>query len=414
MPPSDNQQVMQKDVDRTCQCLSFFQGCGGRQKLKNILSAWVVYDSLESQRSSAIGYVQGMNVIVTTLLWHSGDEEACFWVFVAMMKHYDLRFMFAPPDMPGLKMRMFTLLQLVQQEMPDLSVHLAEHLQNKLGVILSDWLLSLFAGFMPLDPLGVLWDSFFKEGFIAIYHLILARLRCLEPWLLAETDFGRLVYLIKFTHVEFDWSSSQPKAIVLEKCSGPACDDNCIDGDELIIPESSASGWTCLICNGSEACVSWETFVVLLLKAETTPVTTVMQLERMFNNSRAPRKHMLGDSDEPKSNSEEVAVAPSKAEIEYFTISDDGDCGSDGVGIQSKCQEDRAIARAEPCSSATERNEDVAETDTDRLLCENHNLRFALAMANEEFCQTKRLLADAESEIDRLRRAHESPSRSDA
>merc|ERR1712039_911650 len=100
-------------------------------------------------------------------------------------------------------MRSFTVMQLLQEEMPDLSEHLAEYLQNNLGLLLHGWLLSLFAGFVPLGSLALLWDVFFDEGYIAIYRLILARLRCLEPWLLAETDFGRLEYLIRSTHIDF-------------------------------------------------------------------------------------------------------------------------------------------------------------------------------------------------------------------
>ncbi|CAE7947915.1 Tbc1d1, partial [Symbiodinium sp. KB8] len=151
-----------------------------------------------------------MNFIVTALLWHCMAEEAVFWLFVATVHNYDLRSMFEAPDMHGLKVRSFTIAQLVHQEMPDLSAHLAEHMQNSLSLLFTEWLLTLFAGSMPLTPLAILWDHFFQEGYSVIYRLILARLRCLRPWLLAETDFGVLVHLVKNAHLDFIGPDCRP------------------------------------------------------------------------------------------------------------------------------------------------------------------------------------------------------------
>jgi hypothetical protein len=188
--------------------------------LINILFAWVVHDgghdedsadpekhatsTVDTKTSQAVGYVQGMSFIAMNLLWHAGKEEAAFWVFAAMMQRYDLRQMFEPPDMRGLQMRTFTIAQLLQYTMPELSKHLAEYLHNSMGLVLTDWLLTLFSSSMALGPLAELWDRFFVDGYRCIYCLILARLRCLQPWLLREKDFTRLTHLIHFAHVNFD------------------------------------------------------------------------------------------------------------------------------------------------------------------------------------------------------------------
>ncbi|CAJ1355275.1 unnamed protein product, partial [Effrenium voratum] len=158
----EKERQLQLDVERTWPSLSIFaDGCSGRESLSNLLKAWIVYDgeTVQEQRQQeasieAVGYVQGMNFIVMALLWHAGAEEAAFWLFVAMVHHYNLRGMFEPPDMHGLKVRSFTIAQLVQQEMPDLSAHLAEHLQNSLSLLFTEWLLTLFAGSLPLVPLA--------------------------------------------------------------------------------------------------------------------------------------------------------------------------------------------------------------------------------------------------------------------
>ena len=214
----EKERQLELDVGRTWPSLCIFaEGCG-RDSLSNLLKAWIVYDGETAQEhrqkasngegtpsgaSEAVGYVQGMNFIVMALLWHAGAEEAAFWLFVALVQNYDLRSMFEAPDMHGLKVRSFTIVQLVHQEMPDLSAHLAEHLQNSLSLLFTDWLLTLCAGSVPLVPLSHLWDEFFDQGYSVIYRLILARLRCLRPWLLGETDFGALVHLVKNAHVDF-------------------------------------------------------------------------------------------------------------------------------------------------------------------------------------------------------------------
>lgn len=233
----DKERQLQLDLDRTWPSLRMFsEHSGGRQSLANLLKAWIIFDGNEAQqasnvdrcqeasaevagavgrrktsrRSEAVGYVQGMNFIVTALLWHCMAEEAVFWLFVATVHNYDLRSMFEAPDMHGLKVRSFTIAQLVHQEMPDLSAHLAEHMQNSLSLLFTEWLLTLFAGSMPLTPLAILWDHFFQEGYSVIYRLILARLRCLRPWLLAETDFGVLVHLVKNAHLDFIGPDCRP------------------------------------------------------------------------------------------------------------------------------------------------------------------------------------------------------------
>merc|ERR1712107_153666 len=206
------------------------------------------YDSTHRQ---AIGYVQGMSSIASHLLWHAGSEEQASRVFVAMMQHYGLRCMFEAPDMHGLKMLSFIVSQLLLEAMPDLGEHLAEHLQNKLGVALADWLVTIFATSVPLDPLALFWDFFFEEGYTAVYRLILARLRCLRPFLLRETDFGNLVRLIKSTHVEFDFSSGTPTASVPQS----------IAHDSGMMQPA----WLCLCCNGSASCSSWQTLVAVCL-----------------------------------------------------------------------------------------------------------------------------------------------------
>lgn len=261
--------------------------------------------------ASCVGYVQGMSFLAMNLLWHAGREEAAFWVFVAMMQRYDLRCMFQAPDMHGLRKRTFATTQLLHYAMPALSDHLAEYLQNNLGLLLTDWLLTLFASSVALGPLGQLWDRFFELGFVWIYRVILARLRCLQKWLLEETDFARLMHIVRFAHVDFDWVNGQvaPRLRSLHpgsaagtaevaRAAGPAKQgllQRLVRGRrrrqgevEVAPPEEPAysgqpAAWTCQVCNGSEDCWSWQTIVTVLANDERLPASVAERFEAMFS-----------------------------------------------------------------------------------------------------------------------------------
>eukprot|EP00928_Gymnodinium_smaydae_P063860 TRINITY_DN4733_c0_g1_i2.p1 TRINITY_DN4733_c0_g1~~TRINITY_DN4733_c0_g1_i2.p1 ORF type:complete len:497 (+),score=125.98 TRINITY_DN4733_c0_g1_i2:590-2080(+) len=328
--------------------------------LTNVLDAWVVYDEEvgcggttldEAEGWGPVGYVQGMSYIAMNLLWHAGCEVQTFWLFVGLMHGYGLRCMFEPPDMSGLQARVFTVQQLLQYVMPSLSSHLAEHLQNSLGLIITDWLLTLFASSVALSPLAELWDKFFTAGYSVVYRLILARLRCLQQWLMAETDFSSLTFLIRSAHVNFDridgrlvarlkapsngagavagavcasnggeterhprrWRHRIKSAFGIGSTSGaPAVDASDSNGasaglcgqsgarpagvDEAdggaVVPESSAGppagGWTCAHCNSSEECESWLALVTELSEAEQVPVDLIRHFECIFGGPTLP------------------------------------------------------------------------------------------------------------------------------
>jgi hypothetical protein len=53
-----------------------------------------------SKYDQSIGYVQGMNFIVGSLLYHC-SEEIAFWLFVSLIEDYEMRDIFQP-KLPGL------------------------------------------------------------------------------------------------------------------------------------------------------------------------------------------------------------------------------------------------------------------------------------------------------------------------
>lgn len=99
-----------------------------------------------SKYDNTIGYVQGMNFIVGSLLLHA-TEEIAFWLFVSLLEDYQMRDIYQP-QLPGLYKHVAILQHLIEMELPTL----AEHFQL-LGVSIemyaSDWIFALYTNVIP-------------------------------------------------------------------------------------------------------------------------------------------------------------------------------------------------------------------------------------------------------------------------
>ncbi|KAK1937339.1 TBC domain containing protein [Babesia divergens] len=175
------------DIRRTYPSLGFYNKYG-RVMLRRILTTYAFFDP-------DVGYVQGLNFVVANLLWHCVEEQA-FWAFVSLMYLYDCRCMYLP-RLPGVFKRCEVLEKCLAEHIPRLSQHLS-NVGVHIPMIASDWFMTLCANSIPIKPLGRLWDSFFAEGWIAIYRFIIHRLKQFEPYLLTMHDVADIMKVIKY------------------------------------------------------------------------------------------------------------------------------------------------------------------------------------------------------------------------
>ena len=68
-----------------------------------------------------MGYVQGMNFIVGSLLMHC-SEEVTFWLFVALIEDYEMRDIYMP-GLPGLYKHIAIMEYLMERHLPTLYEH---------------------------------------------------------------------------------------------------------------------------------------------------------------------------------------------------------------------------------------------------------------------------------------------------
>lgn len=149
-----------------------------------------------SNYEKSVGYVQGMNFIVAALLYHTG-EVATFWLLCFLMERYELKRVLSA-GMEGLLYHEQQLELLGRQHLPELFRHF-DKTYVSLSLFTTDWIISIFLNFIPLDLTHIYFDVLFEHGWPVFYELIIQLLRHYEQDLLKLDDAGEIVGLIKQT-----------------------------------------------------------------------------------------------------------------------------------------------------------------------------------------------------------------------
>ena len=138
----------------------------GQRSLYNVLKAYAVYDR-------SVGYVQGMGFVTGVLLLYMCEEDA-FWTLVALLKgahpgRAPLQGMYQE-GLPLLREYLVRFEQLVQDNLPRLARHFAEH-----GVVptmyCSQWFITVFSYTLPFACLLRVWDAFLFEGMDVVFRV---------------------------------------------------------------------------------------------------------------------------------------------------------------------------------------------------------------------------------------------------
>jgi Rab-GTPase-TBC domain len=102
--------------------------------------------------SSQVGYVQGMNFICGSLLYHC-KEEAAFWLFIMLMEDYDLEEVYSK-GLPGLYKHSIMIEKLLstQKSLEYVYEQLKAH-QIKIDMFATDWIFTLFSNIIPIETM---------------------------------------------------------------------------------------------------------------------------------------------------------------------------------------------------------------------------------------------------------------------
>ena len=156
-------------------------------QLRNVLVAY-------SQRNPNIGYCQGLNFIVATILSQGFSEEECFWLFVQILEHY------LPVEyynsMSGIILDQKIFDYLFRAKLQKLSKAM-EKIGIESGLFTVQWFICMFAFTFKREVVTFVWDHIFFLGYSVIFQVGLASIWLLRKKLLQQSDFVQTLTFIE-------------------------------------------------------------------------------------------------------------------------------------------------------------------------------------------------------------------------
>ena len=182
----DNAQL-NLDLPRTFPSVEYLASGTGRAALGRILRTFCAY-------SPNLGYVQGMNYIAATLLWHTTEVDA-FWLFVVLIEDFELRDNFIS-GFPGLTKHYHAIEFLINQHLPELYNHFL-NANIAVQMFATEWIMTLFTSVIPLEQSQRVLNKFFKHGWTFMYKLCLEILTRLSGKLLLTRNIAQILNILK-------------------------------------------------------------------------------------------------------------------------------------------------------------------------------------------------------------------------
>lgn len=196
---------IRRDINRTYPHHPMFKkDSTGFKALETLLIAYCKYDR-------CIGYVQGMNFIMGSLMYHCTEPDIVFWLFVTIIEQYQLCDNYKG-DLKGIHKHCGALKVLLEDELPSLNQHFDKY-DMTIEMFAMDWVLGLFASIIPLEHMGRFYDSFFDEKWTFFYKVVLVFLKDIQAELLQEEEMCDVLFTLKTlaTPIRSDYSPMTSK-----------------------------------------------------------------------------------------------------------------------------------------------------------------------------------------------------------
>jgi len=175
-----------RDVTRTYPNNPFFEFGKGTQLLFSVLKAYSVYDQ-------NIGYCQGMGFVAGHLLMYMPEQDA-FWVMVQLFRKPKLQLGSQYlSGLPGLENKLFILDKMIEKLFP--KVHRNFETEGvHTAMFASAWFMTIYAGSLPLELVGRIWDLYLMEGTQIIFKIALTLIKLAQDVMLTLSFEKKLHY----------------------------------------------------------------------------------------------------------------------------------------------------------------------------------------------------------------------------
>ena len=147
--------------------------------LKNILENY-------SLRNPNVGYCQGLNFIVATLMQLGFDESESFWMFAQIIEHYTPTSYYN--SMAGVILDQKVFDQFFSHKLRKIANHL-----EKLGIesclFTVQWFICMFSFNFSREVVCLIWDAIFLYGHSISFSIGLCALNIIKDSILSQKDF---------------------------------------------------------------------------------------------------------------------------------------------------------------------------------------------------------------------------------
>jgi len=213
---------IEKDIYRTNPDWKYLnQEIGGGKILGRILITFSKYDPI-------MGYVQGMNFIAASLLYHA-EEYLAFWLMAMIFETFEMRDIYLP-GLPGLSKHAQLIDILLLNSTPNIYTHFCKY-EVKVTMYSTEWILTLFGSVIPIELMGEFYDNLLKYEWPFFYKLVLALISNFKTAILKETDFTGILSILKSQNNITKKTITNPHTIVADwhKLFSVAVNSNNVD-----------------------------------------------------------------------------------------------------------------------------------------------------------------------------------------
>jgi len=177
-----NSQLM-KDVDRTFQNIDYFQvGNKGYEDLQELLTKFISHPIAKEA-----GYVQGMNCIAATLLYHC-QVDIAFCLLVQIMTKYEIIKNYEP-GMPGITKHCEIIDKMVFKHLRTLHNYFHEQ-AIPVQMYSIELICSLFGSKIPIEKMSLFYEQFISKGWKFFYALVLQFLEEIQFDIMEEEELS--------------------------------------------------------------------------------------------------------------------------------------------------------------------------------------------------------------------------------
>ena len=183
---------IKRDINRTFYT-DFFTKEGGKEQLKNVLERMCAVPG-------NVGYCQGMNFIVGSMLFLFKNEIKTLYVFSNLIQKYELTTLF-DYNTPDYGIRVYQLNYYVKKYIPSVYYHFKNN-NLSFDMIYSRWLLTLFANYLDINRLDFPWSCLFIDKWKGLIKICLFLIYDLKEQLL-KCDLEKLSNLLNEDSIKY-------------------------------------------------------------------------------------------------------------------------------------------------------------------------------------------------------------------